>query len=123
MREIDQKYLSRKKGEPLRRWFEDEYFDLLVWQLETGEIVGFQLSYDKSCDQHALTWQKQKGYIHNKVDDGESRPGRFKASPILLADGIFQNDKIAERFKRNSQEIDAAVASFVYNKLKAYKQR
>ena len=121
MREIDQKYLSQEKGEPRRRWFEDEYFDLLVWQHETGEIVEFQLSYDKIRDQHALTWKKQKGYIHNKVDDGESRPGRFKASPILLADGIFQKDKIAERFRRNSKEIDKVVSSFVYNKLKAYK--
>ena len=61
------------------------------------------------------------GRIHDKVDDGESRPGRFKASPILPADGIFQKDKIAERFRRNSKEIDKVVSSFVYNKLKAYK--
>lgn len=113
MREINPEYLSQRKGEPHRRWFEDEYFDLLVWENETGEIVGFQLSYDKIRDQHALTWKKQKGYIHNKIDDGESRPGRLKASPILLAGGIFQNDKIAERFKRNSKDIDEVVSSFV----------
>ncbi len=121
MREINPEYVSQKKGEPHRRWFEDEYFDLLVWEDETGAIVGFQLSYDKKRDQRALTWKKQKCYIHDKVDDGESRLGRFKASPILLANGIFEYSKIAERFKKNSSEIDEVVSSFVYNKLKNYK--
>jgi hypothetical protein len=121
LREINTDSLGQKKVEPHRRWFAGEYFDLLVWEDETGEIVGFQLSYDKIRNQHALTWKKQKGYIHNKVDDGESRPGKFKASPILLADGIFEYDKIAESFKRNSTEIDEVVSSFVYNKLKNYK--
>ena len=114
--------MSQKKGEPHRRWFADEYFDLLVWEDETGEIVGFQLSYDKNREQHALTWVKQKGYLHDKVDDGESKLGKFKASPILLADGIFEYDKISERFKISSKEIDEVVSSFVYNKLKNYKE-
>jgi len=78
MREINSEYVRQKKGEPHRRWFADEYFDLLVWEDETGEIVGFELSYDKNRDQRALTWEKQKGYHHFKVDDGESRPGKFK---------------------------------------------
>ncbi len=26
-------------GEPKRRWFTDEYFDLIVWQDESAEIV------------------------------------------------------------------------------------
>ena len=121
MREINPKYVSQKKGELHRRWFEDEYFDLLVWEDETGAIVGFQLSYDKQRNQRALTWKKKKYYIHDKVDDGESRLGRFKASPILLSDGIFEYSKIAERFKKASSEIDEDVSSFVYNKLKNYK--
>ena len=114
--------MSQKKGEPHRRWFADEFFDLLVWEDENGEIAGFQLSYDKNRDQHTLTWEKQTGYHHYKVDDGESRPGKFKASPILFADGVFEYDKISERFKINSQEIDKIVSSFVYHKLKNYKE-
>jgi len=35
------------KGESKRRWFSDDYFDLIIWLDETDEIVGFQLGRDR----------------------------------------------------------------------------
>ncbi|MDP3049064.1 MAG: hypothetical protein Q8N12_06510 [Thermodesulfovibrionales bacterium] len=80
-------------------------------------ITGFQLCYDKGREEKALTWRRDSGYSHNKVDDGEGRTYRQKMTPILVADGIFEYKEIAARFKKESREIDKTVAVFVYEKL------
>ncbi len=120
MKEILQKYVKQISGEAHRRWFEDDYFDLLVWEDGNGKIVGFQLCYDKVNNQHALTWKEDLGYNHNKVDDGESKPGKYKSAPILIADGIFDNKAVSEKFKLKSKNIEAKVSAFVYKKIKFY---
>ncbi len=120
MREINPDYVKQVPSEPDRRWFEDDFFDLLIWENEVGEIVEFQLCYDKRHDQHALTWKKQSGYMHNKVDDGENNPGKYKASAMLIPDGIFDFETIAEKFKRNSKDMDSNVSLFVYGKIKEF---
>jgi hypothetical protein len=103
-------------GEPKRRWFSDTYFDLIVW-LEADAILGFQLCYDKGKNEHALTWKSSAAYTHNRVDDGEENHGRYKATPILVADGSFDNRMIADRFLIESAEIDFTISLFVFDKL------
>jgi hypothetical protein len=109
------------EGEPKRRWFADLYFDLIVWFSEDNEIQGFQLCYDKDNNERALTWRRSSVYTHHRVDDGEGNPGRYKATPILIADGIFDYRVIADRFLKESNEIDSAISKFVYEKLIQYK--
>ncbi|MGH7456450.1 MAG: hypothetical protein ACRENG_34190, partial [bacterium] len=84
-------------GEPKRRWFADEYFDLIIWQDESEEIVEFELCYDKSKNQRTVRWEKSTGYTHHRVDDGD-RPGKRKASPVLLPDGYCDFGTIARLF-------------------------
>ena len=107
------------EGEHRRRWFMDSFFDLIVWLDQGDAIVGFQLCYDKEGDQRALTWKAPDSYTHAAVDDGENRPGRYKATPILVADGAFDHTAIAERFRAESAAVDPAIAAFVYEKLVA----
>lgn len=113
-------HVKQIDGEPFRRWFMDEYFDLIVWIEKNGVISGFQLCYDKLGNQHALTWQRSKGYIHSRVDDGEGRPGKYKATPILICDGFFCKDKIARRFQNVCRTLAPEVAGLVYNKIIQY---
>ncbi len=105
--------------EGFRRWFGDSFFDLIVWFEEGDSISGFQLCYDKSKKERALTWRRQGGYIHEKIDDGEI-PGRMKMTPILVPDGAFAKDTIAERFRREAENIDAEIRDLVYQKLLAF---
>ena len=105
------------EGEHPRRWFADSFFDLIVWFGSGGDIVGFQLCYDKEEHQRALTWKAPATYIHTGVDDGENRPARYKATPILVADGAFDHAAIGERFRQASASIDPAIAGFVHAKL------
>ncbi len=109
------------KGEPRRRWFTDEHFDLVIWS-EEDEIVGFQLCYDKSKDERALTWKPESGFSHHGVDGGEDRAGRYKGTPILVADGKFDAVRVAAIFLGHSGILDAKSSDFIYMKLLEYPQ-
>ncbi len=111
--------VKQYKDEPMRRWFVDNYFDLIVW-FRNGGIVGFQLCYDKTDNQHALTWYDGTGYLHNRIDDGENKPGKFKSVPILVPDGRFSNNAVAEIFIKESAELEPDISAFVYQKIIQY---
>ncbi len=106
-------------GEEKRRWFNDDYFDLIVWLKDEGGFAGFQLCYDKFHNERALTWRREAGFRHEKVDDGDS-PGHAKMTPVLIPDGEFAWQDVAARFRAASAEIDARVAGFVAEKLLTY---
>ncbi len=114
------KNVKQNEGEPRRRRFIDEYFDLVVWMDADDKIEGFQLCYDKTENQHALTWHKEFGYMHNRVDEGEDKAGKPKSIPVLVTDGFFPCQEIAEIFKRESQSLDKKIAASVYKKILEY---
>ena len=109
------------EGEFTKRWFGDSYFYLFVWSDKQGVIDRFQLCYDKSHNEHAITWKRPSSYYHQQVDDGENRPGKSKSTPILLADGMFDFRTIAERFSKESRNIDPEIGRFVHQKILEYK--
>jgi hypothetical protein len=115
------KKVRQIKGEPKRRWFSDEYFDLIVWFLTGNEIMGFQLCYGKPGDQRAITWKWPDTYFHQRIDDGENRPGKPKATPILVPDGRFDYEVIAEKFQKESANIDPEISKFVFDTLSQYR--
>ncbi|OQX23675.1 MAG: hypothetical protein BWK80_24760 [Desulfobacteraceae bacterium IS3] len=112
--------IRQNEGEPRRRWFIDDYFDLVVWLNDNEEIQGFQLCYNKSKNQHALTWHRDTGYMHNRVDSGEDKPGKPKGIPILVTDGFFDYEQIADLFKRESKYIDDNISELIYKKILEY---
>jgi len=120
MREINQEFVKQIEGEGKKRWFEDNYFDLLIWENENNEIINFQLSYNKVLDQHTVIWSKKTGYFHKKVDDGESNLGKHKASPILLSNGVFDFKFVADKFEADCKDMDKKVFEFICDKLKNY---
>lgn len=109
--------IRQNEGESKRRWFTDDFFDLLIWLDKRNEITGFQLCYDKSGDQRALTWHRESGYTHNRVDEGESKPGKPKSIPMLVLDGRFENEEIASIFKKKSTNIEKSISEFIYKKI------
>lgn len=112
--------IRQVESEPRRRWFSDENLDLVVWQDAGREIIGFQLCYDKQRSEHALTWMSGLGFSHNRVDDGENRPGRYKASPILVADGTFNMEELAPEFLAQSEGLDPLIRDFIHRTLLKY---
>jgi hypothetical protein len=115
---LEIKHVRQIPGEGYRRWFSDDYFDLYLWY-NHDTIDGFQLCYNKNVKEHSITWQKGKGFLHNKIDDGETQPQDNK-TPILIDDGTFDNKSVADRFIAESKDIDKDVSRFVYDKLLEY---
>lgn len=116
------KHINQHTGEPFRRWFWSRRLDLTVWYSDSGDIVGFQLSYRIGTDEKALTWRSGRGYSHNSVDSGEDAPARPKKTPLLVADGVFDRDTIVDMFIAESAELDVACADFIIEKLKSYRE-
>jgi len=106
-------------GESRRRWFTSENFDLIVWYDEDGGINGFQLCYDKSAGEHALTWKRERGFIHESIDDGETA-GKSKMTPVLLADGAFDSQRVKTRLRAEIADIDPDIARFVLDTMDTY---
>lgn len=106
--------------EPRRRWFSSDRFDLIVWYGPGDDIIGFQLCYLKGRDEHALTWWRDKGYAHDRIDDGEGRPDEQKMTPILVPDGSFDKQALIDAFREGSQAIDPQLVRFVTETVAAY---
>ncbi len=107
------------RGEGKRRWFTDQFFDLIVWYGDDMSIFGFQLCYDRNIKERALTWRRNRGFSHEKVDDGET-PGHTKMTPVLVPNGQFDATSISAKFRQESSEIDPEIAKLVIETLDSY---
>jgi len=102
--------------EPNRRWFADDFFELIVWADERSNLEGFQLCYDRGRCERALTWTKANGLQHDVVDDGESSPLKNQ-TPLFQKGGEFDRADILRRFQSASAFLPRTIAEFVENKI------
>jgi hypothetical protein len=100
-------------GEPMRRWFSSAEFDLFVQCDPTGRFLGFQLCYDKPHREQALVFSEGEGFRHVAVDDGEQRPGKYKASPVLNRQGRFDARRVYQAFNAAGADLPPEVAAYV----------
>ena len=103
----------RQFPEGYRRLFQDDYFDLFIWyDHQDGEIIGFQLVYNKYNNPHSLTWSKDLGYSHNKIDDGEDSC-LFNNTPILVNNGLFKDLSVRDKFEKTSINLEKSLRDFI----------
>ena len=114
--------ISQKNEKYRRRWFEDNYFELIAWQDSYGGIYGFQLCYERFGNERTLTWKSDTGFDHEKIDDSRTM-GSMPATAILVPDGVFPSDMIIDEFRSRSGNIDEAISGFVIDKLLEYRNR
>jgi hypothetical protein len=107
------------RGDYRRSWMSDDYFDLIVWYEPSNAIYGFQLCYDKPASEWALTWMKERGFIHAKIDSGEDSP-EANRTPILLPGGSFPATRVGQEFRRRSEGLPKSLRNFVLAKLKQF---
>jgi hypothetical protein len=99
-----------------RHWFQDDFFDLFAWTDAAGEVIAFQLCYDRLNRERVLAWSEPTGFIHRRIDDGEALPVQ-KMAPIMIADGQFAADSIAAEFDDRSADIDLRWRRFIRSKI------
>jgi len=102
-----------------RRWYQDDFFDLYTWHSPDGKLVGFQLCYDLPGRERAITWHRQHGFSHNKIDGG-GVAGRMGGTPLLVADGRFPHRLVRGRFVRRSATLDMATRKLILDKMREY---
>jgi hypothetical protein len=116
---LQEKTCSQGGTKHVRRWISDDYFDLIVWQEPTGEFYGFQLCYDKSGSEHALTWIVHRGFSHSIVDDGEGDPDANR-TPVMMTGGVFPVEAVTREFAVRAYGIDPRVQDLVLTRLNEY---
>ncbi len=123
------KAVKQHDGEPLRRWFEDDFFDLIVWYTDgdgsvdncNRNIFGFQLCYDKNGRERAVTWLETTGYSHEIIDSGQTSAWDVR-SPVLSGAAMFPREDVLECFAERSAEMETDIARYVLQKLADYSQ-
>ena len=109
-------------GELRRRWFTSGTMDLVVWCDAGNSPAGLQFCYDKGRAERALTWKSESGFSHMAIDDGEGSAGlRYKATPVLMADGSFDTNRVIDLFIAHSQYVPTQIVDFVSAKMREYR--
>ena len=110
------------EGEGFRRWFSDADFDLIVWYEDEScrNLTGFQLCYDKRSRERCITWKPGGSYQHHLVDDGEV-PFSAKMTPVLVADGAFEQSRVLEQFTAAAEKVDPEIRDTVTAALREYR--
>jgi hypothetical protein len=107
-------------GEPLRRWFTSETMDLIVWLDASGHGHGFQLCYGKPLQERALTWRPEQGFMHRAVDDGSSQLQGHKNTPLLVADGHADPQRLLQLFEEAGAKLPADIMQLVTTALRQH---
>ena len=101
-----------------RRWFSDDDFDLIVWLDSRGAIRWFELCYDRSRVERALTWTPTHGYQHWRVDTGDASGLNYAMTPILEPDDTeFPKDRVIAAFVAAADALEPTLRSFVVQRL------
>ncbi len=109
--------VSPTENEPAKRWFTDANTDLFVWVDDDGQIEKFQICYNKGKDEHALSWNREQGFSHHAVDDGEQKVMKMKKSPILVQDGLVDAATINRIVTEQGCELPAFIYNFILHQL------
>ena len=109
IRNIMQRSLVRRK-----RWFQDDDFDLYVWQAPDGTVLELQLCYERATRrERALTWKRGIGYGNYVVDSGVAQ----RDTPLLYSGGRFGGWAIREKLIYAAAGLESAIAEFVLDKV------
>jgi hypothetical protein len=91
--------------------------ELIVWLDAAGRPDGFQICYMGSLrEEHALTWRRQAGFTHNRVDSGDTRPDK-NLTPILVPDGEVPWESLRSEFAASCDGLEPALRDFVTTRL------
>lgn len=108
----------RGEQDPDRRWFMAAELDLIVWLDDGRSPKGFQLCYDRTGVEMALTWRADRGFSHRAVDAGESALPGHKRTPVLGVTVPVDLDRLEADFLVAAVPLPLDVRRFVADKLR-----
>ena len=113
--------IEQRDPQRTKRWFQDDYFDLYVWQDGAGAVLQFQLCYARdSHHERALEWQRGRGFQHLAVRQRYGgTPGRDHSGDMAL-DGILPYVSLKDRFAAAARSLPPELLRFIDDKLTEY---
>ena len=119
------------EGEPKRRWYQSDYFDLYIFYFRHSEradrfadreFVGMQLCYDIRRNQRTLEWKKESGFSHLAVKkgDGDTLSDHGASASLMHQGGEFESSKVIDHFMKACPSLPGQVRNFVLHKLAEY---
>lgn len=98
------KHVQQIEGEPRKRWFQSDYFDLFVWYNRDDSLWGFRLCYDRCYGEHSLTWKSETGSVsHHSIE--ATGPGYYPSTPMLADPDRQVPAEVLERFDREGSTL------------------
>jgi len=116
---VEMRSVRQVPEEGFRRWFCDEDLDLMVWYKPDKRVHGFQLCYDKSGQEKALTWFEDRGFSHQGVDSGDETP-LSNRSPMLIEAARFETDRVFSCLSASDKELPPKLRALIRRMLKEY---
>jgi hypothetical protein len=105
----------------LRRWFQDDYFDLYVWQDAHAAPIAFELCYARGRGEGVIGWKSDAGFRHARVDGGE-RPAGIAMTPFLRYGDAPPYFRIYHRFLDTTADWEPVLRSFLIERLREYRK-
>ena len=98
----------------VKRWFQDDYFDLVAWHDPRGTILRFQLCYAReSRGERVLEWRRGLGFQHLKTEERAAyKAGRDDARALQL-DRQAATGVLKRHFLAASADIPELLREFV----------
>ena len=102
----------------VKRWFQDDYFDLVAWHDPRGTILRFQLCYAReSHGERVLEWRRGLGFQHLKTEERAAfKAGRDDAWALRL-ERQGPGGTLKRQFLAASAEVPELLREFVEEKL------
>lgn len=115
---VEYKNVRQEPGKGLRRWFEGNLFELVVWYRPDRTVEGFQILYRHKGRERALTWREGGGFSHSRVDNGTESPLK-NLTPILLPNGSIPWPDVLREFDESSGTLEPDLRALVRQRLEA----
>ena len=114
--------VEQRNPQLTKRWFQDDYFDLFIWQNNTAEIVQFQLCYRRDePDERVLEWRRGQGFLHMKPEDVRANDFFLENDTwALTLDGVLPYATVKKRFEATAGGLPAELRAFIGQKIKDY---
>lgn len=109
--------VRQRPDEGFRRWFSNNYFDLVFWyEEEAGELTGIQFCYGKPYAEKAFTWERSYKSHHYVSEQNKTS----QATGILRGNAGNIPETVVNRFLEESPEMDEALKDLILDKIDEY---
>jgi len=109
--------VRQRPEEGFRRWFSNNYFDLVFWYEEKGgELTGIQFSYGKPYADKAFTWERSSTSHHYVSEQNKTS----QATGILRGDAGNIPAPVIKRFLEEAPDMDLELKKLILQKIKEY---